>query len=168
MQHWYAIHTKPRREREALENLERQGYKIYLPQIGIRKFIRRKWSYVVEPLFPRYLFVHLDLKATNTAPIRSTKGVSQLVKFGDKAVPVADEIINFLRSSADPDTGIHQSADPSIQPGEKVAIVGGALHGMEGVFEQDSGEDRVMVLIDVLGRLNRIAVARRDIAPTDY
>jgi transcriptional antiterminator RfaH len=168
MQHWYAIHTKPRREREALENLERQGYQIYLPQIRVRKFIRRTWQYAVEPLFPRYLFVHLDLEATNTEPIRSTKGVSQLVKFGDKAVPVADEIIEFLQNTADSDTGIHQSAVPSIQPGEKVAIVDGALQGLEGVFEQDSGEDRVMVLIDVLGRLNRIAVARRDIAPTDY
>ena len=90
------------------------------------------------------------------------------MKFGSRAVPVPGDIIDYLQASADPVTGIHQSADPSIKPGEKVAIVSGPLYGLEGVFEQDSDEDRVMVLIDVLGRLNKVAVTRQDIAPTDY
>jgi transcriptional antiterminator RfaH len=168
MRNWYVIHTKPRREKEARENLERQGYEIYLPQIRIRKFIRRKWQYVIEPLFPRYLFAHLDLEETNTAPIRSTKGVNQLVKFGDRAVPVPNEFIAYLQRTADTETGLHQFVDATIKPGEKIAIVSGALQGMEGVFEQESGEDRVMVLVEVLGRLSRIAVPRQNIAPTDY
>ena len=78
---WYLIYTKPRQERYARENLERQGYEVYLPLIRDRR--RRKGRYVetVDALFPRYLFIHLDQDTDNWSPIRSTFGVSGLGLF---------------------------------------------------------------------------------------
>ena len=35
--HWYLVHTKPRQEGLALENLERQGYECYLPTLPSEK-----------------------------------------------------------------------------------------------------------------------------------
>ena len=86
---WYLIHTKPRQEHIALTNLERQGYTCYLPLLRVEKIRRRKAEVVSEPMFARYLFVRLSTSdnAPSWAPIRSTLGVSQLVRFGAPGPP---------------------------------------------------------------------------------
>ena len=71
---WYLIATKPRQEAVALLNLERQGYRVQLPKVELRKRRRGKWQEVIEPLFPGYLFVALATGVDDTAPIRSTVG----------------------------------------------------------------------------------------------
>lgn len=60
MKHQYAVHAKPRQEGVANDNLERQGYVTYLPKILVRKRRRDKWVKLVEPLFPRYLFIQVN------------------------------------------------------------------------------------------------------------
>ena len=65
MKSWYLIYTKPRQERVALEYLQPQSYATYLPLMRNQR--RRKGRYVrtVEPMFPRYLFVHLSANTEN-------------------------------------------------------------------------------------------------------
>jgi transcriptional antiterminator RfaH len=81
--HWYLIHTKPRQENIALENLHKQGYTCYLPLFKVEKIRRGKLAVVLEALFPRSLFIQLDteLSSQSWTPIRSTKGVNHLVDF---------------------------------------------------------------------------------------
>ena len=71
MKHWYAIHTKPRQEDLAAEHLRGQEFEIYLPMIKQARRFRQKWRDTIEPLFPRYLFIRLDLGRDNVSPIRS-------------------------------------------------------------------------------------------------
>ena len=80
MKSWYAIQTKPRQEAIAQLHLQRQRFETYLPQILLRKCKRDKWTKIVEPLFPRYLFIHIDPDENNLAPVRSTRGVTGLVQ----------------------------------------------------------------------------------------
>ena len=77
--HWYAIHSKPRQEERALDNLQRQGFEAWLPMLTVEKVLRGKLVQVTEPMFSRYLFIRLDTEQTNWSPIRSTLGVSRLV-----------------------------------------------------------------------------------------
>mgnify|MGYP001814427725 CR=1 FL=1 len=164
MKRWYTVYTKPRQEKVALENLQRQHYEVYLPLIRVRKLIRKRWQEVIEPLFPRYLFVHVDIDEEHTAPIRSTRGVAGLVKFGNRAVPISDQIIDYFLTSAD-DSGVIPFRDPAIRPGDKVTVTTGPLHGVEAIYDADTGEDRAMILIEVLGRINKVSVPRKDINP---
>ncbi len=78
--HWYLVHTKPRQEKCALQNLEQQGYQCYLPTLLSERLRLGSLTVRDEPLFPRYLFIRLGQgPATQSwAPIRSTKGVSRL------------------------------------------------------------------------------------------
>ena len=69
MKNWYLIYTKPHKEQLARENLERQGYEIYLPMARLRRRRMGKGATRIEPLFPRYLFIHLDAKTDNWSPI---------------------------------------------------------------------------------------------------
>ena len=102
---WYAVHARPRQEAVAELNLERQGYHTYLPKIRLRKRRRDKWTKVVEPLFPRYLFIRVDPNRQSLAPVRSTLGVAGLVRFGQLLRPVPDGVIAYLKQVENPTTG---------------------------------------------------------------
>jgi len=157
--HWYAIHSKPRQEERALENLQRQGFEAWLPLLTIEKVLRSKLVQVVEPMFSRYLFIRLDTEQTNWSPIRSTLGVSKLVSFGNRPAVVADELIEALQQLPE------QAPQRLIQPGQQVKIVAGPLRGLEGIYQQADGELRAMVLIELLNKQHRIVTEMQDLRP---
>src|SRR3989338_3344929 len=94
---WYLIYSKPQQERMAEENLERQGYQVYLPFIELRKRRGTQYKIITEPLFPRYLFIYLSDQTDNWGPIRSTYGVTSLVRFGGIPASVPDVLIDTLQ-----------------------------------------------------------------------
>jgi len=157
--HWYAIHSKPRQEERALENLLRQGFEAWLPLLTVEKVLRSKLVQVVEPMFSRYLFIRLDTEQTNWSPIRSTLGVSKLVSFGNRPAVVADELIEALQQMPE------QAPQRLIQPGQQVKIVSGPLRGLEGIYQQADGELRAMVLIELLNKQHRIVTDMQDLRP---
>ena len=164
---WYAIQTKPRQEEVAHLNLERQGFRVYLPRIQLKKRRGSKWQVVIEPLFPGYLFLNVDLDRDNIAPVRSTIGVRAMVRFGVERVPVPDEVIEYLqRREAAAGAASDESPNP-FKPGDKVRILSGPFGGLEAVYEMDRSDDRVLLLIDMLGRQSRVKVAVDDVAPAE-
>jgi transcriptional antiterminator RfaH len=96
---WYLVHTKPRQEQYALENLQWQGYECYFPVMPAEKLRLGKISTALQPLFPRYLFIRLGQgpSAQSWTPIRSTKGASRLVTFGNTPAKVDYALITLLR-----------------------------------------------------------------------
>ena len=70
MRCWYAVQTKPRKEAIAELHLRRQHFETYLPKVLLRKRRRAKWTKVVEPLFPRYLFIRVDPEESSLAAVR--------------------------------------------------------------------------------------------------
>ena len=90
---WYLVHTKPRQENLAQENLERQGYETYLPRIYQTRRRNGRHVKTIEAFFPRYLFIHLDSETDNWAPIRSTIGVSKMIRFDGIPAMVPEQLI---------------------------------------------------------------------------
>jgi transcriptional antiterminator RfaH len=151
---WYLIHTKPGRETVAEVNLRRQGYLVYYPRLLRSMRIRGRWVERVAPLFPRYLFLGLAVGQQEIGPVRSTLGVANVVRFGCDYTPVPDGVVEEIRMRADPETGLHRlhAHAAAFQPGSRVRIVDGAFDGLEGVFHRESGEERVVLLLGLLGR----------------
>lgn len=147
---WYLIHTKPRLEQCALENLQQQGYECFLPQIRVEKLRRGKLVEVDEPLFPRYFFIRLDTgnQAQSWHPIRSTKGVSRLVSFGQEPAKVGDALVDLIRAQCSSDV-VQQR---HFTQGEKVLITDGAFAGLEAIYQMSDGEQRVMVLLNIMSK----------------
>ncbi|WP_200175306.1 transcription/translation regulatory transformer protein RfaH [Ectothiorhodospira shaposhnikovii] len=163
---WYLVYCKPRQEETAARALEAQAYQVYLPKVR-RKSRRTGFGRVQdEPLFPRYLFAACSQREQSLAPIRSTHGVSTLVRFGEHYQPVSDRVVIALKEQEDPVTGCHHLQEPSFMPGEKVTIIRGPLSGLEGVFQAATSADRVFILLDWLGRRSRAKVALDDIRAT--
>jgi transcriptional antiterminator RfaH len=150
--HWYLIHTKPLAERVAQINLERQGYCTYLPQARQRRRGRQERCARTSALFPRYLFLRLAVGLQSLQPIYSTVGVSTIVRFGARCAIVRDELIDKLRSRADPISGFHALEAPSFVPGSHVRIKAGPFCGIDGIFERQDGTERVTILIRLLGQ----------------
>lgn len=146
---WYLVHTKPRQEAVALLNLERQGYACYLPRIRIERIRRRKAELIVEAMFPRYLFIHLDSsdQAKSWSPIRSTLGVSQLVRFGGDAAKVGDALVEFLRQREEA-----MPAEALFHSGDAVEILEGPFAGIEAIYQAPCAERRAMILLEILSR----------------
>lgn len=163
MENWYAIQTKPRQEVIAEENLRRQGFEAYLPRIALSRRRRGKWTKVIEPLFPRYLFIRFDPARLSMGPIRSTRGVVSIVRFGDEIRSIPNDAIEFLKQHEDPETGLHRQADDRFQKGDSVTVLSGAFAGLKGVFQAQTGNERVVLLIECLGRPSRVTLKLDDV-----
>jgi len=167
MKHWYAIHTKSRQEMSAAENLRRQAFEVYLPNIKQAHRYRGQWREKIEPLFPRYLFIRLNLGEENIAPIRSTHGVSKLVSFSGQPVKVPDPLIDALIELADSDSGLLHPKEDLFEAGTTVTILDGPLQGLEAIFMAHDGEHRSIVLMDMLGKTQQLRIDRNHLKPTD-
>jgi transcriptional antiterminator RfaH len=157
MSNWYLIHTKIRQEQCALQNLERQGFECYLPQIQAEKLRRGTLALHAEPLFPRYLFIRLGqgLAAQSWAPIRSTTGVSRLVAFGNVPAKIDDSLVDRIRAH----TGGANAVRLQFEPGQPIVITQGPFAGLEAVYQMSDGESRVMVLLNMLSKNVKMSLA---------
>jgi transcriptional antiterminator RfaH len=149
LMHWYLIYTKPRQEKCALQNLEQQGYQCYMPLLPKEKLRQGALAVSDEPLFPRYLFINLaqDFMAKSWSPIRSTKGVSRLVRFGADPARVDDALVDLLRAH---EAGALGEPERLFNPGERVLLTEGPFAGIEGIYQMADGDRRVMVLIELM------------------
>ena len=156
--HWYLVHTKPRQEQCALQNLALQGYQCYLPTLPSEKLLQGNLTVKDQPLFPRYLFIRLGLgtSAQSWAPIRSTKGVSRLVSFGVEPAKVHDGLIDLLREH---EASVQGVPERLFRAGERVRLTEGAFVGLEAIYQIADGERRVMVLIEMMSKSVAMSVA---------
>jgi len=164
IERWYAVTCKPRQEAVAEENLLRQGFHVYLPRIRIRQRRRGHWIDAVEVLFPRYIFIRIDPQRRSTATVRSTRGAVGMVRFGGQPAVVPDAVMNALKQREDAASGMHEDQRPLFSAGEAIKLVDGPLAGMEGVFTEQDGDKRVIVLLELLGKANKVTVSRDWIA----
>jgi transcriptional antiterminator RfaH len=164
MKCWYLIQTKTCQERLARENLERQGYTIYLPFAEIRRRRRGKTIRVIDPMFPRYLFIYLSDETDDWRPIRSTLGVTTLVRFGQVLAKVPGNLIASLRDREN-DQGIQIIETPDYQSGDKVRIAEGPMEGYEGIFQCKTGKERVTVLLQIAEKAVSIQLSPEQIEP---
>jgi len=155
MHAWYLVYSKPRQEKSAFFNLSRQGYTVYFPQV-LRKS-RAKQASTTQPAFPRYLFIRLNDETDNWSYIRSTKGVSNLVRFGDYLARVPDGLIAALRGMEN-EQGIRELYEPAFQRGDHVRIAHGALKGYEAIYQASAGHERVRLLLDAVGTNARLEI----------
>ena len=152
---WYAVYTRPQEETKALQHLLRQGYSAYLPRYRTRISHARRHQTVLRPLFPRYLFAGIDRASMRWRPILSTIGVADVVRAGAEPAPVPSEVVAALRERED--AGGFDRVDPrqSLRLGEFVRVTAGALQDMVGRLVELPDQDRVVVLLELLGRAVR-------------
>ena len=149
MKRWYAVYCKPREDERAELHLDRQHFEVFRPKHRVRRKRQGRMTTLVESLFPRYLFIHLDDVAENWAPIRSTRGVAGLVRWGDRIPSVPETVVECLQRNMD-EFGCIPTPPADYRAGDRLRILDGAFAGLEGVFYSRKGEDRVMLLLEIM------------------
>ncbi len=162
---WFLVHTKPVKELLAATMLEERlkHATVYLPQT--RQPFRGKVE--LRPFFPRYLFVALPEDALDElAKIHWTPGVHRLVRFGGVPAVVDDAIVQAIREGVEAIEAAGGLPPRRYKPGEWAKLLSGPLRDQPvKVLRHLSPADRVEVLLELLGRQNRLVVSVKDLEP---
>jgi transcriptional antiterminator RfaH len=153
---WYVVQTQVNGEAKAAHNLLCQGFEVYLPRYLKRRRHARKVDFAAKPLFPRYMFVAIDMATQRWRSIQSTFGVSHLVSNGDAPATVPHGVVDALKVREDEKGFIRLDARPTFAPGDKVRVLAGAFVDNAGLFNGLADHDRVSILLDMLGRKVRV------------
>ena len=164
MRHWYVVRSQPHAERRARDNLERQGFEAWLPLCQRRRRHARKMEIVLQPLFPRYLFVAIDLETKPWRAMLSTFGVANVIQGPKGPVPVPEAVIEGLRARADAE-GVIDLGAADYQAGAKIRITSGPFTDVEGIFQARTDTERVAILLTLMGHAVRVTVPEGDIEP---
>jgi transcriptional antiterminator RfaH len=161
---WCVVHTHPRAEAKAALNLDRQGFTCYLPRYLKRRRHARRVETVAAPLFPRYLFVALDLATQRWWPIRSTFGVADIVYSGEQPALIPCDIVQAIKGREGKHGLVSLPRKPRFAPGDTVRIIDGVFSACLGLFEGMTDRERVAVLLDLLGRKVRVVMDEEALA----
>ena len=156
MQHWYVIQVKPNSERIACRHLQNQKFDVFAPQQKITKRQGTQFKTLLKPLFPGYMFVQFDAEHQNWRKINATHGVSRLITLDGKLTPIAPGCVDTIAECCD-EAGAFQP--PSVaSEGLSVELTTGPFAGFIGKITEVQDDQRVWLLLDVLGQRTRVNV----------
>ncbi len=158
MKRWYVAYTQPQSEFRAADHLRRQGFEAYLPLCRrIRRHARREET-VLRPLFPRYVFVALDLDADRWRSVNGTVGVGRLVCHGERPAALPDGVVEGLRISEIDEGVVPLSRLVLFDPGARLRVLDGAFAGQTGTYHAMTEAERVVLLFNLIGAEVRVTV----------
>ena len=154
IRHWFAIRTQPRKEELAKTHYERQGFEVFLPLIQKWRRHARRIEQVARPLFPGYLFLNLTEDECKLPAIYSTIGAVGPVRFGDYYPPVPEWVIYGIMSRIDEHGYVtaYVRDKANFSPGDRVKVEWLNYSELEGIFQAKRGEDRALILLNILKR----------------
>jgi transcriptional antiterminator RfaH len=158
---WYLVHTRSNGELKTELNLERQGFTTFLPRV--EKTIRhaRRFKAVRRPLFPRYLFVRLDIGRDRWLSVNSTLGVSRLFAREGQPVAVPFGVVETLQAHSE--AGLMR-LDRLLAEGQRVRILSGPLADFRATVLRFGSRQRVDVLLEMMGATVPVSMDRRALA----
>jgi len=153
---WFLAQVRPNCHKMAERNLRRQDFQTFLPVHEETKRRAGRFIATLRPLFMGYMFVAFDATQGDWRAINSTYGVIRLISFGKEPQPVPLDLISRLMLRCD---GGGKLLPPRIlKPGDVVRISGGPFAEFVATVEKISPDQRVWVLLDLMGRATRVAV----------
>lgn len=158
---WYLAQLKPNCSAIAERNLARQGFVTFLPleRTTVRK--GKQLANSKRPYFPGYIFVSVERGSAPWRAIRSTQGITRIISFGAEPTPVPPKIVSGLQQACDAECCIVSRSD--LAAGARVRIKQGPFTNFIGRVEHSTPEQRVWILLDVMGRATRVLLQRGDV-----
>jgi len=162
---WYVVHTKPKCEHLAAAMMlsSLPGVETYCPRIRFQRNTQRGKVWFMEALFPSYFFARF-VPAESLRAVRHSQNVIRIVDFGDQMISVSDEVIRLIRQEMDGQDVKEIKA--GVQVGDTVELTEGPMRGLKGIVNSiHSGQERVKILMEFLGRESLIEVNASKLLP---
>jgi transcription antitermination factor NusG len=161
---WYAIRVRSNFEPSTNAYLSANGWETFLPTY----VERRQWSdrvkQVEAPLFPGYMFCHMDIQLRQMA-VRAP-GFVNIVRAGGHFLPVPDSEIAAVKTIVN--SPVCRMPWPYLCVGERVVIHRGPLAGVEGILVEQKNEHRLIVSIELLQRSIAADVSLDCVRPVNH
>jgi len=158
---WYAVSTRSRQEKVAAATLQALG----IDHILALQAQRRQWSDRVQtidvPLFPGYLFVHIDPWSNSRLDVLRVPGIARFVGDHTGPLPIDNSDIEDIRALAN--CGVELTPHPFLKKGDRVRVVRGALFGIEGILIRIGSGLRVVLSIEVIHQSVVMTVSQNDV-----
>jgi len=157
--YWLVCHTKPRCEKKFAALMQAEKFEHYLALVeSIRKYGTQTKRFT-KPLFPGYVFAHVP--AEKKARIYQQDLLARAITVDDEA--------RFLRQLQDVKaivaSGFELSVMPLLTKGRRVKIVGGPLHGLEGLVDNPAKPEGIVISVDVLRQGLLVKVPAEQLQP---
>jgi transcriptional antiterminator RfaH len=159
MRNWHLLYTKPHKEPLVHAQLDDRGYEVFFPYVqrdrGYNRGVR------LEPIFPQYLFVNVDLISAEANGLRSLPGMRTIVDFGGQPAVIPDAVVHDLRGRLETyGDKILRKSESLFTPGQHVEVTDGPFIGFDAVYQRSlSGGQRVQILLDMMGSWTRMQLS---------
>lgn len=161
MKQWYTLHTKANSEYQVAMVLEALGVETYVPEVTVTD---KRYGQQTKPFFPNYLFAKIDFEYIALSLVRWTPGLRRIVSVDGIPVSIPNDVIAIISQNLDKYQMTVSTYAHTFQSGEPVRIVSGPFQDMLAIFDRrSSSETRVQVLLNVLGRVNKLCIGIDDI-----
>jgi transcription antitermination factor NusG len=151
MQEWFALYVKSKHEFVTNSALREKNVETFLPSVFKRRQWKDRHKLVHFPLFPGYLFVHLQPYPVEFLKVLKTKGAVTFISL-DSGIPtpVYSEELNSLKLMIE--SGKELDLYPHLKEGSRVRVKRGPLKGAEGMLIRKENQHMFVVNINLLGR----------------
>lgn len=161
---WFVAQTLPRKEEVACQNLTRQSFHSFLPRYKATRRHARKRYEVMAPLFPGYIFIRFNPDDAPWRSINGTLGVQRLVgpRLTRPVAMPASAIDNIMARCRN---GIMVSLVDCLEPGAIMRVTCGPFADQLVTIESLDGDERVRVLLKILGADQAVNIASDCLGP---
>ena len=128
---WYALHTKPHKEKSVALLLSEHDIETFFPTMLSHTKNKQKRN---VPFFRGYIFASLDLENGDSAPWRWTPGLRYIVAYGDEPIPIPDDVILQLNQKAQELSSWAKIHKHPFKLGDTVRIKSGPFRDMLGIL----------------------------------
>jgi transcriptional antiterminator RfaH len=147
---WFVIQFKPNSHYQAKKNLNRQGFKTFLPLHDTTSRKASRFVKSTKPLFPGYMFVSFNKTEDKWHKIKNTYGVSRLITINSSLKSIPTKFIDGLMKRYD--TSGKLIPIVKMKKGDKVEILEGPFTNFIATVEKYESEQRIWILMDLMGR----------------
>ncbi|MFL2818441.1 MAG: transcriptional activator RfaH [Candidatus Puniceispirillales bacterium] len=156
---WFIVQIKPNSYNLATENLERQGFETFLPEMEITQ--RQKNKFIIKKVyvFPGYAFVCFDPQIIAWTKINSTYGVSKILDFNKKPSEISSDLILELKAR-------YETSNPKrkekLHKGDSIKFYKGPFAELIAKVESVEENNRIWVLLKTMGGYRRLKLQQNE------
>ena len=157
---WFIAKIKPNSYKSATQNLHRQGFETFLPQMEITQ--RQKNKFIIKNVyvFPGYIFVSFDPNLIAWTKINSTYGVSKILAYNNKPAEISFDLILELKTRYE--IKINQTKKENLQRGDSIKFFAGPFADLIAKVESVEENNRIWVLLEAMGGYQRLKLQKAD------
>ena len=162
---WFILQFKPNAHHQANKNLNQQGFETFLPLNDTTSRNASRFINANRPLFPGYMFITFDRTESKWHKINNTYGVSRLITFNSALKSIPEIFVSNLMQRYDSSGNLLPIK--KLKKGDQVKLLKGPFVNFAATVEKYEDDQRIWVLMDLMGRKSKIQAATDSLQLSD-